>query len=1323
MAELIATLGIISSVGSIIDGTTKLIGYINETKNASKDARDFRQDAIEIQSLMFRLKYRLEDPDTSQAWLKETTRLEPLVDNLKDALLDFADEVQPVHGVRKVGRRFLWTLKKQDILPILNRIERLKSLINLVLTDNLLQFGWELNAAIKGEVLPKLERVESGLERVEGGVRRVDSGVKELQGQARRQRHQAIVDFIAPYDFATKHGSVLSQWQTGTGQWFLDAREYQDWIKSKPRKGNTLWCPGIPGAGKTTMVSIVVDDLQQRFREDKEVAIAFLYCDYRERETQTLQNMLSSFWKHFVQQRLLSNAECETLEKNFVKRNQRPQAAELLKLLFSEMQKYSKVYVILDALDECDKDHGTRLLKELRAFQPLVRIMITSRFPVGGDSALFDTTEQLRIRASTADLREYVDKRIENEAKLSNSVRKDPSLGQVIADTIAEKAQGMFLLARFHMDTLLEEHTPKKIRKALASLPQGEDALKTTYDDAMRRVEGQNKKDQQLAKRVIGFICYAKRPFTKAELQEALSVEEDDEDELDDDSLVPENLLTSLCAGLVTVDEAIGIIRFVHYTTQEYFEAVRDNLFPEAQLDMARTCLTYLRLESFNVELPDGNDGVGHMIKKHPFLGYASLYWGHHARESINPDDEDFNKEVEDFFDHRKNFNCATRALLLHPSGNIELVWYHNKGKGDFKPLNIAAYFGLKGVVSNLLKDLEVEDIEESGYVHSDDGFLGNALHWASIGDHEDVLKQLLDLPGTSSIMNVWGPNGCTSPLHEAINHQRLTAVRLLLEHGADVFQIRDDYGKQSCLELAIHKCPIEIIKVVLEADKERRLLKMNQFMDTSPFHIAAGLNRTDALQFMITLGEEAYGENIFRYSDIIDKHQRCPLHSAAEHGAAEAAQALLRHRLSDRLLAVRDRNGSNPFHIAIIQGGFAVTKAFLDVKGISLLDEKIGTDGGLHLATRRGEADIVQLLLELAPKSYHVNAHNSILHSAACSGSVQTVRVVLDETGNSLLERSDRYGKTPLHDATIRGHTEAVEFLLSRKANANAIDNAGRTSLHYAAVGSFVRLVKLLVKAGGALGVKDSEGNTPLLMGIKQRAVSSVHVLLKCGAKMPDVDEDLKAWISAQSWWREDGQYTSEAADYYPETSDDVFQVAYDLQRARGLPKELVYQILHDSEYWIRSDVQRAEQQLVNDYHGDVVYLQSQPIRGKKVEKIIFTITSHDQGWSDFTSDHGTYNGSWTWFSAWKLSGANKTQGPEILRNVHARREAKTHAVCWPRREGYHWHGADSEQVQNEWLRGLKEGDRVLIVAKAKYPGWTNFALRAEMSIFTSFI
>ena len=443
MAEFVAVLGIISSIGQVIDGTTKLIGWIDETKNASKDAREFRQDAVEIQSLVTRLRYRLKDSDTPVAWLKSAIQLEPLVNELNASLDDFSRRVQPVKGIAKLNRHFLWSLKKQDIKDVLGRIERLKTLIGLALSDKL----WELTSAIEADT--RAIRTDTGdIKRdtkvTKDKVQQISSGVEELQIQARRQRHQAIVDFIAPYDFAQKHGSVLSQRQPGTGQWFLDAPEYQRWINSEPHKGNTLWCPGIPGAGKTTMVSIVVDDLQKRFRSDEETAVAFLYCDYREREIQTLQNMVASLWRHLVQTRLMAQEECAKLENNYVKRNQRPQVSDLLKFLFEEMHKYHrKVYVVIDALDESSRLHGMQLLSELRESQPLVRILVTSRFVIDADSALYDTTEQLRIRASTADLQEYIDRRIESEAKLSSTVRKDPSLGRAIADTVAEKAQGM----------------------------------------------------------------------------------------------------------------------------------------------------------------------------------------------------------------------------------------------------------------------------------------------------------------------------------------------------------------------------------------------------------------------------------------------------------------------------------------------------------------------------------------------------------------------------------------------------------------------------------------------------------------------------------------------------------------------------------------------------------------------------------------------------------------------------------------------------------------------------------------------------------------
>ena len=152
-----------------------------------------------------------------------------------------------------------------------------------------------------------------------------------------------------------------------------------------------------------------------------------------------------------------------------------------------------------------------------------------------------------------------------------------------------------FLLAQLHMDSLVTKGTRKAVKEALKSPPND---LSRTYDEAMQRIESQNDDDRQLAERVLYWISYALRPLTVEELQHALAVEPG-ESKLDEDNIPDEELLTSLCAGLVIVDKESNIIRLVHYTTQEYFNSIRASRFPGAQTSIASTCLTYLSFEVF----------------------------------------------------------------------------------------------------------------------------------------------------------------------------------------------------------------------------------------------------------------------------------------------------------------------------------------------------------------------------------------------------------------------------------------------------------------------------------------------------------------------------------------------------------------------------------------------------------------------------------------------------------------------------------------------------------------------------------------------------
>jgi hypothetical protein len=109
----------------------------------------------------------------------------------------------------------------------------------------------------------------------------------------------------------------------------------------------------------------------------------------------------------------------------------------------------------------------------------------------------------------------------------------------------------------------------------------------------MERINGQIKEREELAEQVLSWITCAKSPLATTELQHALGVEVG-EPKLDADNFSQIEDIVSVCTGLVTIDEESGIIRLVHYTTQEYFERTQSQWFPDAQTNMNITCVTYL---------------------------------------------------------------------------------------------------------------------------------------------------------------------------------------------------------------------------------------------------------------------------------------------------------------------------------------------------------------------------------------------------------------------------------------------------------------------------------------------------------------------------------------------------------------------------------------------------------------------------------------------------------------------------------------------------------------------------------------------------------
>jgi hypothetical protein len=109
------------------------------------------------------------------------------------------------------------------------------------------------------------------------------------------------------------------------------------------------------------------------------------------------------------------------------------------------------------------------------------------------------------------------------------------------------------------MDSLVKKLNAAAVHEALESLPKEVDDI---YDEALERIEQQNEGEKHLAKQILSWITHARRPLHVYELQHALAVV-CGTTSIDPDNLTDEDVLTSVCAGLVVIDEEGTIIRLV----------------------------------------------------------------------------------------------------------------------------------------------------------------------------------------------------------------------------------------------------------------------------------------------------------------------------------------------------------------------------------------------------------------------------------------------------------------------------------------------------------------------------------------------------------------------------------------------------------------------------------------------------------------------------------------------------------------------------------------------------------------------------------------
>ncbi|EER44863.1 ankyrin repeat protein [Histoplasma capsulatum H143] len=700
------------------------------------------------------------------------TQKEALSNSLKECqvtLRQLKDILQSIHPgpdekKMKVLKRFLWPLKQNETTKILESLGRHKSSLNLLLA---------LEATLEAQqtqiVLYELQQA-------------LQDDREERKGREIMERRIQVNQWLCGINFTTTHDRASSEHSSGTGAWVLNSEQLQCWLF----EGHSLlWIHGIPGSGKTVLMSTILNQCLLSSASEKNI-IAYYYCDFRSHDSCRPESVIGAIILQICQ---VLNFLPEHVEDSYTRhigkdgKAAAPSFQELEVLLSETLALVPNVTIAVDALDEChERESLIKIMSDLPSnASASVKVLVSSRREVDIVRLLKDHPS---ISTQCQDADEDIHHYIRASIKLRPRLQKlNQALQEHIVETLTKGAGGMFRWVKCQLDELARLRTDGAIKSALCGLPRD---LDETYERILGRI---SEHDIPLARQALLWLAYASRPLTLSELAEGAIIQPnittlDPEDRLHD----PEDIL-EVCGSLVSLDGPYVVL--AHNSVRDYLlSSCAANSLPRFYLpechclpELSTLCLTYLMLSQFSTGPCVTSEDMIQRLKDWPLLQYISHNWADHARPYLNPSQNPtlYIQATTLFADPpTANFLSWVQILFVNPR---RLQKTYNLYPRTGTPLYYATSFALTSVFEHLLAQ--------------------------------------------GSDVNAQGGRGGGTPLHAACWRVQVELIRLLLRSGANL-DVRDKNGETAVdlAESAMAAGNVEIAGVFLE---ERGIVLNNQ--------------------------------------------------------------------------------------------------------------------------------------------------------------------------------------------------------------------------------------------------------------------------------------------------------------------------------------------------------------------------------------------------------------------------------------------------------------------------------------------------------------
>ena len=453
----------------------------------------------------------------------------------------------------------------------------------------------------------------------------------DLERQRQTQMAQDVFRWLSAAEDQQEEflHQISDKRQPGTCDWVLKDPQMQPWIEDDSGDA-VLWMTGIPGAGKSFLCSLLVENLQSQQR----LSSLYYFCS-QSPSTITCAIILRTLAYQLLQQ----NLDMASLVHQAYLQTGSTRSGPAMKKLLTQLLPNSKTArIIIDGIDEGDRATQQEILRSLIDIQKSAghhcKLLVSSREEPQIQKLLAAKVHLKLGEQTLGGLGLYIKDRI--KTLHTDNPLLDSALMSLAEQRLSSKAKGMFLWVRLVTDMLSDQMSEQGFENAIDQLPEG---LDEAYGVIQSRIDSRPPILRQRAFTILYWVCVARRPISLDEVTDGIALRSGQMKlSRTTRSLKPREEFIGLCAPLLEISKN-GVLDLVHFSAKEYFIHQHSGPFidlAEAHLSLAMSSI--INLTSCLDFVPGNTSGISQRDLEsrvvqgcYGLQSYGQEFWAEHV--------------------------------------------------------------------------------------------------------------------------------------------------------------------------------------------------------------------------------------------------------------------------------------------------------------------------------------------------------------------------------------------------------------------------------------------------------------------------------------------------------------------------------------------------------------------------------------------------------------------------------------------------------------------------------------------------------------------